>query len=120
MAIGWPPDRRDGLRLWGADASGAAPTPEIPSAGPVPTPIPLSPNAITAANAGQVTQTGLWQAQNNNGESGLGAVRRLAGLLFSPVRIYDVATGQTHSVDSNHAQVLLQRLRRRGCPPQTR
>ena len=97
----------DGMRLWGADASGAAPTPEIPSAGPVPTPVPLSPNAITAANAGQVKQTGLWDPNSYNA----------GGLVWSPdgawllcwpatIRIYDIATGQMRYVESNSANVV--------------
>ena len=96
----------DGLRLWGADDSGAAPTSEIPSAGPVPTPIPLSPNAITAANAGQVAQTGLWDPDGYNAR----------GLVWSPdgawllcwpatMRIYDLATGQMRYVETNSANV---------------
>ena len=93
--------------MWSADATGATPSPEIPSAGPEPSPIPLSSNAISAANAGQVTQTGLWEPGGYNA----------GGLVWSPdgawllcwpatMRIYDVATGQTRKVESNNAQAV--------------
>ena len=72
----------------------------------MPTPIPLSPNAITAANAGQVTQAGLWQAYNSNGQLVWAPSGAWLAYSSSPVSIYDVATGQTNSVDSKHAQVL--------------
>ena len=97
----------DGMRVWSANAAGAAPAPEIPPAGPVPTPIALSPNAITAANAGQVTQTGLWDPDGYNAR----------GLVWSPdgawllcwpatMRIYDIATGQMRYVESNSASAV--------------
>jgi hypothetical protein len=66
----------------------------------VPTPIALSPNAITAANAGQVTQTGLWKAYNSNGQLVWAPSGAWLAYSSAPVNIYDVATGQTSRVDS--------------------
>jgi len=115
VGVGFSPDgkwlatgTRDGLRLWGASADGPLPSPAPPAAGPMPTAVPISPTAITAANAGQLVQTDLWEQEIYNSRTLAWAPDGAwLACCSSPVRIYDTATHQARSVDSNHAADVL-------------